>query len=141
MAMTMQRNFTKEVIGEKYIDAEGKVRYLPGESGNGFIYKNYKAFREKDPEEVCYIPEFSFEMEGDELYFLTFTYKDILEACFDQEDIAEVVFDNLTWEYPSSLVEQDVLNGTLEQCPNCDTWYYTEWFYPNASEECPHCYK
>ena len=99
--------------------------FYPGQSSDGKIYKNFNAFHSK--EGVCYIPSIVFESMpvrrdvtlktieelGEEVY----TYKDFLELCNNNEDAAEYVFSCVSWESPSTTLEQLCNDGIL--CGHC----------------------
>ena len=116
-----------EIIGEKRF-VEGKMYYAPGETDNGFCYKNEQAFKE-NPDDVCYIPEAYFEgiepafTEGDKFsrdfkeFFSeddidTINRREIEEDCegyVDCEDEAidpELLFQELDWMCPSTLINE-----------------------------------
>jgi len=59
-------------------------------------------------EGVCYIPD-NAEYEDDK-----YTKQDILEVCYNNQDLAELVFDLLTWQHPSTMIEElkrDILDS------------------------------
>ena len=84
-----------------------------GQTENGYIYKNSIAFNNKT-DEICYIPELG--IEGDTITEDTNTYKysDFLELGRDYikrtglsntpQDIAEMLFDCVDWQDPSTLL-------------------------------------
>lgn len=51
-------------------DLKNVIGYQGDHSGEGFIYKDYDAF-ENNPDEICYIPEGSFDEKGQYDDFLT----------------------------------------------------------------------
>jgi len=75
-------------------------------SGQGYIYKNYKAFKNKT-EEICYIPEYGVDEEDN--IELSYTYKDFIEFAteylkenpnceFTAEQVAEELFNTVDWQ-------------------------------------------
>lgn len=104
------------IIGEKIINEYGEIEYEKGKTLQGFVYKDYNAFKNRT-DEVCYIPE---------LADIKYTYRDILDECRGNERLAEEVFNVIDWQMPCSYVE-DLINAgcVLEDDDN----YY---FNPDA---------
>jgi rubrerythrin len=107
---------------------------IKGSSGEGFIYKNPVAFRSK--EGICYVPELTEAAEikatsaaENEAY----SYKDFLDLVGGNEEVAELVFNGVTWEHPEVFIES---SDYLITCRECG-WVYEE----DASEldMCPKC--
>ena len=116
-----------EIIGEKRF-VEGKMYYAPGETDNGFCYKNESLFK-NHPDEICYIPESAFmdlePVEIDGWFFYReedlngYTRRDIEKACKGYVDgegepiDAESLFGELDWPCPCTII-----NGwyDLEEC-------------------------
>ena len=102
------------VIG-KYIPATGDTEEVVEKEffGQGFIYKNDEAFR-KNMDEICYIPEFSrlscFNEETNEDVeygsHTKYTRRDFINLCNDNEKLAEMLFDDVDWQHPESLLEE-----------------------------------
>ena len=109
-----------EIIGEKRV-INGKNYYCPGDSDNGYCYKNEQAFKE-NPDEVCYIPEHAFDdgdvkvIDGREFVCVpdddAFTRRDLEKECegYITDDgkplDAEILFSELDWSYPSTLINE-----------------------------------
>lgn len=95
--------------------------------GQGFVYKNFKAFENKT-DEVCYVPEFSSD-EGDESLEgnSTYTYNDFIsiakEAFKDlgfegsPETLAKLLFESCNWQSPETLVSEWDTSGEFENYP------------------------
>lgn len=112
-----------EKIGE--ILENGTI--VRGETLDGRIYKNYKAFFQKKG--ICYIPEGTEDNISEaEVY----TYNDLLNMCQKDEMLTKRLFYNLTWQHPEICLEQ--LDGVIE-C-QCGGIYDSEYF-----EICPKCGK
>lgn len=102
------------VIG-KYIPAAGDTEeYVEKEFfGQGFIYKNDEAFR-RSMDRVCYIPEYSrlsyFDEETNEDVeygaHTKYTRRDFIKLCNGNEKLAEMLFDDVDWQHPESLLEE-----------------------------------
>lgn len=113
-----------EKIGE--ILEDGTV--VRGESMDGYIYKDYQAFFDKNG--ICYIPEKTGDNINEE-DISTYTYDNLLDMCRGNKDLAERLFHNLTWEHPDGCLEQ--LDGVVE-CQGCGYMYDVE-----ESDVCPKC--
>lgn len=104
-------NGTKEIIEKEYY-------------GQGMIYKNWDNFV-NHPDEVCYIPELS-----DNKY----TRQDLIDLCGGNAKMAEIMFDELDWQHPESLLEDWKCNSEIGKCDNCG------WIYDCYDELiCPKC--
>lgn len=94
------------------------------QSSDGYIYKNFNAFNSK--EGICYIPSIVFESVSTEDITLeiiealgekAYSYNDFLELCNNNENAAEYVFSCVSWESPSTTLEQLCVSGIL--CEHC----------------------
>ncbi|MDR3266000.1 MAG: hypothetical protein LBT24_00305 [Tannerella sp.] len=103
---------------------------------------------------ICYIPDLGEEEKTED----GCTYNDFLEIAEGNEKIARHLFDEVTWEYPSTLYEQWESYGTLDElekvfkeqttlysyvdsgdlvhCNNCDT----SMLVPIGADKCPACH-
>lgn len=101
----------------------GQIRILKREryfrldwNGDGWVYKNYREFKEKS-HEVCYIPErgvderYASDVFVPKQYLHTYSYWDLLAVVkkhFDgdmAEKVCEELFCHLRWSYPEVLLE------------------------------------
>lgn len=128
------REYEKENVGIKIVDKNGETLYTAGayaRYGNyGHIYKNYAAFYEpeKYPEdEIVYIPEFGFPDHSRENIHkdmvVGVTRKDLIELT-GGERIAANFFERLSWQFPSTLWDED--------CDDSDEnghWIEAYWAY------------
>jgi predicted Zn-ribbon and HTH transcriptional regulator len=96
---------------------------IKGSSGEGFIYKDPIAFSNK--EGICYVPELSDT---------TYSYKQFLDLAGGNEEVAEMIFNKVTWEHPESFLEQAYY---LVKCRECG-WVYDEDTVPEL-DTCPKC--
>ena len=114
----------------KWTDEDTVGRILPDGKiekefeGQGYIYKNYRAFFEKT-DEVCYVPEYSTSSVEDKETVdddSKYTYKDFVriaqkfidenedvqEYCKEEEltaeDIAQDIFETIDWQSPETLI-------------------------------------
>lgn len=92
----------------------------------GWIFKDEDAFQNR-PDDVCYIPEFS-----DEKY----TRNDILKLLAGGEELAEIMFEELDWQHPETLLEDWKINGEIAWCPHCKKYIQV---YDEEIEKCPVC--
>ena len=106
------------MVGKKVV-VNGKTYYQNAGYGEGYIYKDEKAFAE-NTDDVCYIPEHAFddaeeiEVDGETYYDVedTYTRKQLEELCkdyFDDEDKpidVEYLFGELEWTYPQTRLEE-----------------------------------
>jgi len=104
------------MIGKKIIH-NGETYYSPDILVDGYIYKDEDAFKNR-PNEVCYIPEYSFNdvepinINGEDFYLAdaldTFTRNDLeklLQGETDEYGDAidiESFFSSLEWAYPET---------------------------------------
>ena len=122
-------------VGERWIlDNRCSVCFI-GESEEGLIFMDKEAFS-KSTNEICYIPENNFELyyqevdqllneyidkkiTVDELYQKlnetnnSYSYKDILNICNSQDEVANEVFNSLTWQKPETIIEKMYINREL----------------------------
>lgn len=90
----------------------------------GYIVKDEAAYISQ-PDAVCYVPELS-----DTAY----THNDLLALCDGQEALARCCFDCLTWQSPSTWIDEQFTLGEWTVCKHCG-----RWFDCCDSEQCPHC--
>jgi len=112
----------------KYIEAsENSEAIIEREFyGQGYIYKDEKAY-ENSLNQVCYIPEL-----GDTLY----THQSFLDMCDNQEALAWDIFDQVDWQHPETLLEENFIHGEYDNCEQCGRMFISY----NATE-CPHCHR
>lgn len=85
-------------------------------SGQGFIYKNYNNFFNKQ-NEICYISE-NDDAENIEEGSVGYSYNDLLSLCIDHlktyksvhgiknaKELVEVLFETLDWSDPSTILD------------------------------------
>lgn len=99
-------------------DEPSKVWYEQGASAQGFVFKDEEAFRNKE-DKVCYIPEHDDywerfekdqegvieETEGGEIT-CGYTYKNFLDICDGIPRLAELIFNEVDWQYPETLLNE-----------------------------------
>ena len=117
------------LIGERVEQENGLVAYDKGFSGEGMIFKDEEAFLHY-PDRVCYIPELEDEDEEDSMY----TRQDFLDLCNGQEELAADCFYCLTWQDPSTWVEEAFLSDEWAKCPKCGKIYVKD-----ENNLCPYC--
>lgn len=94
--------------------------------GQGYVFKDDVAFYDtKNPDKVCYVPELSDE---------TYTRKDFLELCDNNEELAELLYESLDWQHPETLLEDWEINGEIDTCDICGRIFLC---YEKTS--CPNC--
>lgn len=108
------------IIGE--ILENGEIER--GETEQGFVYKNSKAFYEK-LDEVCYIPE------KDDYYY---TYKHFLEMSKGSFEVAQRIFDTVDWQFPESYLEDCIAIDEVSECSGCGKMFLSYEVY-----NCPYC--
>lgn len=79
-------------------------------SGQGYIYKNFEAFKNKT-EEICYIPEYGVDEEDN--IEVSYTYNDFIELAkgietdeFTPEQIAISLFETVDWQSVETLLNE-----------------------------------
>lgn len=83
-------------------------------SGQGYIYKNFKAFLNKT-EEICYIPEHGIDEEDN--IELSYSYKDFIKFATEYlkdntncelttEELAEELFNIVDWQLVETLLNE-----------------------------------
>ncbi len=118
-----------KTVGEYTPAADGKREIINREYyGQGYIYKNWEAY--ESGEGVCYIPELSDS---------TYTKKQFLEICDNQDDLAQELFLHCDWQHPETLKEEWLIDGEWEKCENCGRLYSDFYKGPRPIENCPHC--
>lgn len=108
-----------EIIGEILEDGEVEK----GQTNQGLVYKNPLAFRQKNG--ICYISE---------LHDYGYTYEDILNESNGNEDIANIIFNHLDWQSPSTLYHEYVMEDEIFECTNCKQSYLSY-----EVDKCPFC--
>jgi hypothetical protein len=141
--ITFQKNDSSPKIKKAY--------YNYGEAADIFIDEiAFRYFRHL----ICYIPDNGEEDNPED----GCTYNDFLEITEGNTDLARHLFDEVTWEYPSTLYEQWASYGTLDElekmyeekttvysytdsgdfvrCNNCDK----TMLVPTGADKCPSCH-
>ena len=90
------------------------------------VYKNPNAFYSKS-DEVCYIPE-----NDDTKY----TYNDFLELAKNEEVVAKAIFNIVSWQSPSTALEEMYSDEEVNECIECNRLYLSY-----NIDYCPHCNK
>jgi hypothetical protein len=93
--------------------------------GQGYIFKDEEAFA-NSLNSVCYIPELSDT---------TYTHQSFLDIMDSQEELAYDLFDQIDWQHPETLFEEDCNNGEYDFCPVCG-----KLFICYNKIECPYCH-
>ncbi len=109
-----------EKKGENYIIHKEWYR-------QGMIFKDEGAYKfHKD--QPCYSPELS-----DSLY----TGNDFLDLCNGQQALADQLFEEVDWQSPETLIEENFRNREWVECERCGNIIY----YGDGSEDvkCPNC--
>ena len=105
------------------VEEGGRLRVSDGLTAQGHVYKDPLAFASRG-DEVAYIPEAAFEglagdeegrvalddIDPDEVY----TYADILEAAQGSRGMAELIFEQLDWQHPSTVYDE-AMDMTLSE--------------------------
>lgn len=110
------------MIGE--ILESGEI--VKGETVQGMVYKNSKAFYKK-LNEVCYVPELDEDNSG-------FTYEDFLNLTGGNEKIATQLFESVDWQSPGTLLDEWFAEGEVYECNNCN-----HMFFSYGVDCCPNC--
>ena len=108
-----------ESIGRKLADGTYEREFFQ----QGWIYKNPGNFIKKSG--VCYVPELSDS---------EYTYRDFLELCGGNEELAEYVFEMVDWQHPESFIDADLPYIGVFPCGSCGYLYDTE-----SNDCCPQC--
>lgn len=94
----------------------------------GFGNGGYEYFWDEEAfnkeEGVCYIDEKDNE----------YTFKDFLDLTRGDYVLATYYFGVVSGTSPELLLEEDLNEGEVEECPNCKRFYS-----PSSEEECPYC--
>lgn len=113
-------------VGDYTPEAEDTEQIISREYyRQGYIFKDEEAYK-TSLDKVCYIPELSN---------VTYTHQSFLDMCDNQEDLAADLFDRVDWQHPETLLEEDYMNGELDDCENCG-----RMFLSYDATECPHCH-
>ena len=105
------------------IEKGGRLRVSDGLTAQGHVYKDPLAFASRG-DEVAYIPEAALaalagdeegrvaldDIDPDEVY----TYADILEAAQGSRGMAELIFEQLDWQHPSTVYDE-AMDMTLSE--------------------------
>ena len=127
------RDYAKENVGKKtvkdgetFFTADAYARY----ANYGHIYKNYAAFYEPDKyseDEIVYIAEFGFPDHSRENVHrdmvVGVTRKELIELT-GGEHIATHLFERLSWQFPSTLWDED-----CEDSDENGHWIEAYWAY------------
>lgn len=111
-------------IGTLTYDEEGNLEIDRELWGQGEIYRSEEAYFLK-PDEICYIPELSNTV---------YKKQDFLDMCNGNVQIANMLFEQVDWQHPETLLSEWRENGEVEDCPICG---YTFLSYEKG--ECPKC--
>jgi hypothetical protein len=98
---------------------------------------------------VCYLPDYGEETDPADWC----TRKDFLEITNNDEKLAQHLFDEVTWEYPSTLFDQWDSHGTLDEWEKMTVYSYTDsgdfvhcnycdktMLLPIGADKCPSCH-
>ena len=118
--MLSENKMKHYIIGE--ILENGEI--VRGETAQGYVYKNSKAFYDKT-NEVCYIPE---------LHDTEYTYEDFMSMCGNSFEVASDLFDVVDWQSPESQLEDYISNDEVSTCTSCDKMFLSYEVY-----NCPYC--
>lgn len=91
----------------------------------GWIFKDEEAYLHY-PDRVCYVPELS-----DSAY----TRQDFLDMCYGQEEMADMLFEMVDWQSPSTLQDELFDMQEIDFCPVCQKLY----FMAGEQKPCPVC--
>ena len=108
-----------DVIGRKLADGTYEREFYQ----QAWIYKNPGNFAKKIG--VCYVPELSDS---------EYTYRDFLELCGGNEQLAEYVFEMVDWQHPESFIDADLPYVGVLPCGKCGYYYDMENYH-----YCPRC--
>ena len=126
-----------EFTKDEYLNIIGEIEdgiIKEGNSGEGFAYKSYVAFDLK--EGICYVPEYAEDniTVDSTVEDGAYTYKNFLELAGGNEKVAQHIFDEVTWEFPETRLDQMTIYA---KCDNCK-WVYVEEELENP-DICPKC--
>lgn len=90
------------------------------------VYKNWEAFYDQ-PDGSCYVAELSD---------IVYTRNDFLDLTDGETDVAEAVFEMVSWQAPCTVLDEFFREDEVKKCNTCGRLYlaYGESTYP-----CPHC--
>lgn len=111
--------YKSEIVGEILDDGEVEK----GQTNQGLVYKNPLAFRQKNG--VCYVAELSD---------YGYTYEDFLNISNGNKDIANIIFEEVDWQSPSTLYHEYVMEDEICECSGCKKSYLSY-----NVESCPFC--
>lgn len=97
---------------------------IKGETAQGFVYKNSKAFYDKT-DEICYVPE---------LRDVGYRYQDFMDMCGGSFEVARDLFDIVDWQSPESQLEDYLSNDEVAECNSCGKFFLSYEVY-----NCPYC--
>lgn len=128
----MNKQIFPTTVGRYSPEGNGsEERIIRAPYGQGFIYKNWKAFA-TNPSAVCYIPELSDE---------TYSQNNFISMCGGNKSLAEELFSSVDWQRPEILMDEWIRDGEVTKCKECGQFFncYDEHVCPNcgATDELP----
>lgn len=108
-----QQHDDGSIIGVLLTDDDGYyIKVIRDSSEQGNVFKDPIAYRNKKA--ICYIPELS-----DDAY----TYEDFLALADGSTEVADYLFETVDWQSPSTLFNENVNEGEIDNCPVCNKLY------------------
>lgn len=104
---------------------DGQPYFLFGHSGNGFIFKDYDAYK-NDWDAPCYVPEYAgedaavtvddveYECGGSRDKCDWYSHKDLLKMCRYNHKVCDNLFDTIDWCYPMSWIEDHYNHDVID---------------------------
>lgn len=93
----------------------------------GDVFKSRDAYKNR-PDAPCHVPELT-----DTVY----TAEDFLRLCKGQKTFADQLFEEVDWQHPETLLEEQIQNGEWTECPNCGSFVDYDSGY--ADKKCSRC--
>lgn len=102
-----------QFIGSSWTGENNEIACSKGYLDENYVFFDedaFKFFRHR----VCYIPE-NGEVEDKDTWY---SRGDLIEVCNDNVEVAERMFDTLTWEFPEVLYEQWQMSDIIDEDGN-----------------------
>lgn len=85
----------------------------------------------KDYHSICYVPE-NAESNKDQ-----YSRSRLLALVHGDESLCTQLFETLEWQFPETLIDENVRDGLWGKCEACGRYHDTE---DKEMTECPHCH-
>ena len=120
--------FAEDIGSIKYNVETGEYDIERGPTKQGFVFKSVKNYKLHD-NEPCYVPE---------LYDSIYSRKHFLLLGNEQEDVADLLFEQVDWQSPETLLDELLNERELVECPHCGK-YVIYGAGSNNVSACPYC--